>query len=532
MTLSIESLPQDIVDDIVSYLLPDGFKPKEPCDKRTKPSPPLAPLATVSRRLQAAVERLTFKYIEIDSGVLEQFEEVFTVARRPLLTSLTFTAVLPAYDSADAVRAESPADRAANDERYSRSVQDLFRILLSWEVEDPRIIDSRLVLVISHPASPTDSPWPSSFAPWRVEDDSTRKASIHEGRYLHSYIELLHPDKLPVLRRIRELVMLEPRERWWYRNVCPNVPFVLASHMPNLEGIQFTVDDNEERFPDLRKHNRDEAARSIQALSLPNLKRLCLNFLHRRYRNEGASPPVLHEPGPDPLSLAICQLSLNLVDVDVSGVFDLSLLRPLQGLSETSWPNLKYLAIEIHAMTPSGGWYFTGRGPALSTSARSALATSQHTLSTLHEEEFRFLREAEYANLVPFDLFRMKVNEETLAPFIEAYADALSVMPKLKSAALNCQLSVVSPEDNEPCWFNLSFFAPCPNAKEYLPNRRCPKCGDTATRQLITSYLGWVPSEELTVKLRSIQDRFSKEPMVEKDVDTYLMERENYVDSD
>ena len=518
----LESLPQDIIDDIVSYLLPDGFKPEEPCDKRKKPSPPLAPLATVSRRLRAAVERLTFKYIEINSETLEDFERIFTAERRPLLKILTFTAILPSYDEAASMRAETPTERAANDESYSRSVQALFRILHSWEVEDPKINDSRMILVINHPESPSDSSWPLKLSQTQYN---------YETRYFHSYIEFLHLDKLAVLHRVKGLVMVEPGERYGYRNVCPKIPILLASHMPNLESIRVTMDDNEERFPDLRKRNRDEAAQAIRELSLPKLTRAYLTFFHRKYRDETASPPVLHPPGPDPLSSAICQLSLNLVDLEVSGILDISLLQPLQGLNDTSWPSLKYLFIEIQATAPSGAWYFTGRDwtPSSAATQINNFPTSQYTLSTLHEEELNFSREMEYAHLSPYHAFRNRVNEETFVPFIEAYADALFVMPKLRSASLNCEL-VAEPDGDDDegfGWFNISFFAPCSSAQKHPPKTTCPKCGRAATRQLITRYLGWVPSEKLAAKLRSIQDTFSKEPMVEKDMDAFMMEHED-----
>lgn len=522
----MDTLPQDLIDDIVSYLLPSGFKPKEPLDERKKPSPPLAPLATVSRRLQVAVERLTFRYIEISSEGLGRFEDIFTFSRRRFLKSLIFTAILPSYDDAARLRAESPADRAANDASYSQAVQALFRILNSWETEDPKGTDSHMTLVIKHPESPSDLSWPSDLAPWWGVGGPTERCCIHEGRYLHSYIDFLHADELPTLQGVKKLVMLEPGERYGYRNVRPIVPFLLASRMPNLESIELTADDNEKRFPDVRKRNRDEMAQFIRSLSLPNLRHARLKFYHRNYRNEKATPPALHEPGSDPLSLALCQLSLRLVDLVVTGIFDESILRPLQGLSEATWPNLRYLHIEIQATTPSGGWYFTASHEQDAPAARSFPAP-KYTVSTLHEEEFSFLREAQYAHLIPVDTFRNKVNEETLTPFIETFADALSVMPKLRSAALNCQLVATSDEDGELAWFNVAFIAPCSSAKKYPPKLICPGCARGVTRQLVTNYMGWVPSDGLAAKLRGIHDSFSGEPMIEKDVAEYLREQDD-----
>ncbi|KAM5349617.1 hypothetical protein ACJ41O_006122 [Fusarium nematophilum] len=524
----METLPQDIVDHIVSYLLPkDFYKPRKPYAKRKRPSQPLAPLATLSHRLQAAVERLTFRHIKVTSEELAEFGRLFTPARRGLLSNLIFTVILPPYDDAATLRAESPEERAANDRAYTKAIQSLFQFLGSWEKDDLRIVGSLLILSINHPESPSDFPWPSRVAPWgRGHVNEHEQTCIHEGRYLHSYINLLHPESLPVLHRVRKLEMVQPEDRYGHRNVYPKVPIVLASKMANLEAIKICVDDDEKRFPHLRRRNRDEAAHAIRELSLPELKSVDMTFFSRRYRNERVSLPMLHEPGaPDPISSAICDLSLNLVDLEVTGVFDLSVLQPLQGLSETTWPRLKFLDVNIHASTPSGGWYFTHRHATSISTYTTLLPMMPYHESNLHQEQFSFDNEAEYASMIPNDVFRGKASDEALVPFIEAFADALSVMPKLTSAAFNCLLEDDS-FDGDPGWFNITFFAPCGGAKKHPPKMQCPNCNRTDTRQLITMFLGWEPSEELAERLRRIQDAFHTEPMIEKDMIAFLKEHD------
>ncbi|CAM1503349.1 Fc.00g081250.m01.CDS01 [Cosmosporella sp. VM-42] len=522
----MEAIPQDILDDIVSYLLPKDFKPKDSYQKREKALLTLATLAPLSRPFQAAVERLTFKYINIKSDELPELSKLLTPARRYFLASLTFTVTLPPYDSASALTAESPAERAANNECYSQAIHSLFQILRNWEVEDSETVTSHLALAINHPESPSDCPWPSKFAPWSAVSEQSEEC-IHEGRYLHSYIELFNTESLPMLQRVRRLIMLRPEGRYGHRNICPEAPMLLAFRLPNLEVIKLNIDDDEKRFPDIRRRNRDETALALRKLSLPSLKSADVHFFLRRYRNETVSPPILHDLRiPDPLSSALFDFSQNLVDFELTGAFDVSLLRPIQGLSNTPWPRLRFLDVNLHATTPSGDWYFTDRkeeSPVFSSNTRSR-QLSQYGHSDLHKEKFSFVKEAEVANLSPAQVFRGKVNEETLVPFIDAYAEALSVMPKLTSAAFNCEIEDDSFDDGEPGWFSIAYFAPCASAKKHPSRLICPKCNRSATRQLVTSLLDWVPNEELAVKLRGVQDAFRSEPMVEKDMVTFLKE--------
>ncbi|KAF7548925.1 hypothetical protein G7Z17_g6734 [Cylindrodendrum hubeiense] len=526
----MEALPQDLVDQIVSYLLPEDFRPNGPYDKRQRPALPLTPLATLSRRLQASVERLTFKYIKINSDELAEFDQLLTPARRSLLAGLTFTVNLPSYDAAASLRAESPAERAANDDAYSQAIHRLFKTLKAWELEDSKTIACRMALAINNPESPSDRPWPSQTAPWGLTP-GTEDECIHEGRYLHSYIDLLNLEDLPVLDRVKHLTMLNQEDKYGYRQLFPRVSILLAAKMPNLESVRINMDDSERRFPDMRKRNRDDAAHAIRTLSLPELKRADLHFFLRRYRDESISPPILHNPGiPDPLSSAICELSQNLVKLDITGVFDMSLLRPLQGLSETSWPRLRFFDVDFHATTPSGDWYFTSRFPQSPGSSTSeTLPDPQYNHSNLHEEQFSFQREAEYASQSPTDSFRAIPKNDTLVPFIEAYADALSAMPKLVSALFHCQLEDRF-DDGEPGWFSIAYFAACINANKHPPKLVCTNCNRSIDRQLVTSWDGWAPSEELAAKLRGIQDAFSKTPMVVKRIEQYLEENQDLLD--
>ncbi|KAM0424346.1 hypothetical protein ACHAPT_010492 [Fusarium lateritium] len=499
----MDTLPQDIIDHIVSYLLAERFKPR-------KSYPYLylrlsrALLATVSRRLQTAVERWIFRDISINSEELETFSHILTPARRTFLVNLEFIPILPNYDVAASVRAESPAERAANDKSYTQAVHSLLETLKTWEEEDPLTVRYRLKLAINHPQSHSDRAWPGIFPPWKAM--LPKGNCIYEGRYLHSYIDLLRPELLPEVHRVRNLVMLRPGEKDIHRNVCPKVPMMLASRMPNIESVDLSMDDSEERFLDLRRRNRQEASDTMKELSLRELKSARLDFWHRRYRNEATVPPLLHgEDGPDPLSSAICDFSMNLVNLELAGIFDCSILRPL---NKVPWPNLQTLCIQLEPIAPSGEWYFLGSQPSSQPPDRPS---SEISHMNLHDEEFNFRREAAYASQRSVDVFRGRVNEKALAPFIEAYADALSVMPKLVSAKLICNLNLEDETLPEPLSLQIAYFAPGANSETGLVD------ANNNTRQLVTSLLGWVPNADLMDKLRRIQDAYRVEPMRERD---------------
>jgi hypothetical protein len=534
----MNSLPQDILDDILSYLLPapKRFEIRDPYDSRAKAPQRLAPLATVSRRMQASVERLLFRFLRITSDELPRFEQLLTPPRAAALLGLIFVVVLPPYDSIGV--AETPADRAANDERYTDATLSLFRLVRRWEDRDG--ITSRLRLYLNHPESPSDNPYPYYSAPWSIDYDKSRQPgdSIHEGRYMHSHVRLLaEPDDLPVLGRVTRLTMTRPKTKYGYRNLHPKVGLQLAARLPNLEGLRLSLDDDERRFPEIRRQNRDEATAALRALNLPCLKTADVEFHQTRYRNEAVSPDPLHPlSSPDPLSAAFFDFSQNLISLTMTGVFDQSSLHPLRSLADVHWPRLRSIDINLHPTTPSGQWYFTGTPDTnldLGSPSVSKLDPGDH--ARLHEENFSHRKEAEYALMLPWNAFRTTVAEDTLVPYIQAYAEALSAMPQLRAALLSCQLEAMSPlhiDDGEPALFSIAYFAPCGSAQRHPPRFICPNCQRGVSRQLVTMLLGWRPADDLADKLRAIGSAYHPEPMIERDMLDFLREYENDLDDE
>ncbi|KAK2060840.1 hypothetical protein LY76DRAFT_614805 [Colletotrichum caudatum] len=236
--------------------------------------------------------------------------------------------------------------------------------------------------------------------------------------------------------------------------------------MPSLESLKINMDDDEKRFPDIRVRHRNEVAQAIGEPSLP--------------ANERAQPPVPHRTGvPDPLSSAILEFSLNLVTLKLEGRDEV----PSQPL-------------------------YTDQSQAI----------TAH--SDLHLEKFDFHKEAGYASLDPVHVFRSKADDSILPPFVEAYADALLMMPKLNSAALVVQLE--DHIEGEPGWFYISYFAPYKSAHNQHPRLIYPRCNSGVIRQLVTLLLGWEPDEKLAAKLRRAGAEFRAEPMVEMSMAEFM----------
>lgn len=573
----MDRLPQEIYDHIVSYLAPCNLRLKNPYDRKQKKSiqtspylhsstsststsassstsslstiftpssstrsncdehaTRLAPLAIISRKWQRSIERLTFRHIRLCSDELSNFQQILTDStapsstypysqearqqqhrRRHLLKSLTLDIILPPYSRSASKRIETLAERQANDMAYTAAIQELFRILKMWEVEDPSlVVRSRgrsrkgLKLCINHPLSRSDKPyslegeWDNRSSLAGSDDDvesdessSSTRLSIHEGRYFHHHIDLLSPSTLPELNSIGELVMKQPAGRWGFRMTYPKVPYLLAHKMPRLEALDIDVSDNEKRFPELRRRNRLELAAVMQGLELPRLKRAEMLFFQMRWRDQRVVPPVLltmaGEGGKevDPLSCAIRRLAgQGLTDLTVTGVVDQSLFRDCaagenngsgNAGASTNWKKMRRLEINFYETTPAGEWYFTGRPPhdALQPQFHPELWNNNEAEPIIARdvtelgqgfEQFSFAREAGLAGMEPRTVFRSTPCAETMTPLVDAFAEATAGMPNLKSAMLNCTTDVAEfnfaaggeEERTRPDWFMLAYMEP------------------------------------------------------------------------
>ncbi|KAH7032728.1 uncharacterized protein B0I36DRAFT_319931 [Microdochium trichocladiopsis] len=233
---------------------------------------------------------------------------------------------------------------------------------------------------------------------------------------------------------------------------------------------------------------------------------------------------------------------------------------------------MRRLEINFYETTPSGGWYFTGRPPRdalppqfdiddwTTTDGDSGNMVVAQDVSELGDEQFSFAREAGLAAMEPRNVFRTTPCAETMAPLVEAFAEATARMPRLKTAMLNCTTDSAEfnfagggglfAEDGgsgRPDWFVLAYMEPTSPREPAAGRRvdemmdgdaerlsahmttRCRRTRSTSQaavqRQLVTSLMGWQPTKQLQKKLTTVQPDSRAEVVVEKDMDTWLMEQ-------
>jgi hypothetical protein len=166
----MNDLPSSLLEEIISLL--------DPSERR------LSSYYTVSMQLRFAVERHTFRYIELKSTDLERFEEIFwDHRRREALARIDYKIILPSY-----------SDKDLNDEAFIEAVHAIFRILHSWEQSHRATILNWIrgcpIKLDLSVYSPTDRPYQSEdkqqerekLIMWQLEDKDKKFPSLRKLR--------------------------------------------------------------------------------------------------------------------------------------------------------------------------------------------------------------------------------------------------------------------------------------------------------------------------------------------------------------
>ena len=160
----------------------------------------------------------------------------------------------------------------------------------------------------------------------RFEAMIGQRRDLFEHRYNHSLIHLLRPGQLPSLRRISGADFGNPTPG---RNLNMRDVVDLIMKLPCLEGLGFTLHDNEKNYPKIRVTNRHNFAFGLSACSFPFLKTAEITFFHEAPLNQAMRPAnLLNDQNYDPLSTALRQTFSqcpSLTSLTLTGVFDSSL---------------------------------------------------------------------------------------------------------------------------------------------------------------------------------------------------------------
>ncbi|MCJ1348483.1 hypothetical protein MMC31_006715, partial [Peltigera leucophlebia] len=237
-------------------------------------------LSTVSRTWQAAIERHTMRAIHLRSNDLPAFATVFSLGHRRLaLAQLDYDAILPSYSDHQCARFETDRDKRLNNEALTAAIHDLFSLLHSWEQEaassavvgnkNPDEVRTTPTTIggkrgaTARPISLALDVYSLSDAPYRVgvdveeqREDVFRgdREDLFECRYQHSFLRLLRADELPLISRISTFETFT--DTCEERRIEGASMAGMGAKMPNLETVAWWVDDNEKKYPEVRRMHR------------------------------------------------------------------------------------------------------------------------------------------------------------------------------------------------------------------------------------------------------------------------------------
>lgn len=594
----MEALPQELIDKIVEHVYTE--RDDLPYHPTVSPQPPgnsQVALACISRRWQYAFERQSFRSLQIKSdelenfgaskipsylsiqfpqmkstsGLLSSFEGAYERAarrswgyhakghalksdcvetvtnsgfqvvrekRRNHLQILDLTIILPPCSEDNTHLFEQESDRQVNDEAFSRAFHHLFRILSTWTRSDARKEALSLRLQDIHcPSDPDLEMWPPEIV----------------DRQRYSYICLRRAEDLPLVPIISGFDM---RMNSLKRRIAPRTGVELLARMPMVSWAFLPMPDTEDRYPALRRRNREDLASVLRSQSLPSSldEDLAIDIESHAGANQTWNPTNLlsYDGQPDPVSSAIWESTskLNgLRHLKIEGSFDHSLLWPGPLTTRASsipptipmpfWQSITRMVIHFDLRTPSGEWYFRAPDgidvhdpPFFDSSQPEAefepvdrdvleremppgynLGDSRESLA-LHR--FQWSSNSLNSGKAPFWVFRLVPEEHLLFPMIEAWARAVSQMPKVTRAILRTDLQLPLVESGIPSHYrwSLKYISPCQCSRCSDPNsfvregRRETHCSGRTVRGLLFHTLTWRPDGNLLELLRGIGSRY------------------------
>ncbi len=228
-----------------SHFCPEG----QTRSGRRKSRPCPAQYATISNKFNVAIERGTFKSLNIKSEELETLAQTLTPNRQGLLQYLGYSVLLPPIDTAVSERFERPAETKAVSKLFSVHMNGLFDTLRHLD----GLKDLWLCLLDVAHSSRTDDNEMLLFE----ENDE-----LGYYRYLRSRTNLLRPDTPPQLKCISHLTLGS-----WERTPTSSAPLDLAARMPKLVTLYLEANGAEIPYPGLLREDRHSLATTLKLRS-------------------------------------------------------------------------------------------------------------------------------------------------------------------------------------------------------------------------------------------------------------------------
>jgi hypothetical protein len=284
---------------------------------------------------------------------------------------------------------------------------------------------------------------------------------------------LLGPETLPDISLVRSLniqngapVGMEDGYKQWpsVRKIDWRIILDLAGKLPRLERLVCRIGGDEwpcrlkckiarhfmHDWEGPRRDSRRDFAKALEYLNIPSLRNIDLDFInplnlavsldHRKKLPDLVFPALFDDFSSN---LRICSSQLR--RMNLRGVFDTNLFWPSEGdLATPTWPHLESLSVMFHVSTPSGGWYFEGLQNEKAPSKGFQITEAHYPPFSTKSKDKRMDRKVDHIQWEMYRqaVFRVVPNEDTLVPFLTAFAKAAVRMPSLKQAALWCPLQI------------------------------------------------------------------------------------------
>ncbi|KAI0548365.1 hypothetical protein F4679DRAFT_596793 [Xylaria curta] len=328
----MDELSQELVDHIVFFASVFSVE--------------LSRLATVSRMFQRLVERLSFSYLSIKAtdAEIDEFKRIWNPRRRLLLRVLSVNVPVrhpPCNDIPNTANKYIQVDVRATMAPLLR----LWNFLSSaWDEMALEEGNVTLELLLIHSAN-----WEEHgllFLPIDLTADA-------EG---------FQP--LPFVRKFS----FESDPYYWH----PRMLVALASRMPNLEGIYGDFECAEQgwgRYYSIDKQCLSELVQIIKVKCLPSSVKnfVCHLKTPTIFTIAQLLPRLIEHNTPDPVGLAMRELTRHCDNISISGSFGPSLFEPpmsvLVAEAQPCWQSTTRLRVKMSVYYPDGSWLFRPREP-------------------------------------------------------------------------------------------------------------------------------------------------------------------------
>jgi hypothetical protein len=477
----MNDLPPELIDRISFFLEHDDLK-------RTLFVSP--PFQAAAERYSGAFASFTFDNDEVHNEV---FISNYSGRRLRYLRYIELHTEFPRLqpwdaDPYDLSCRESLAELLAKDESFTKQVRRLFEIVKKAENNANLAHDGSGEIQLT------------ILTPIRWVDPSFCRHRVSSAWRVH----LLRPEDLPDLYSIRGLSICNPElstkidgDRCAISRLDWRVLVDVASRLPNLEYLGSRLGIEEWRLPEAdvaRRHfeydfegcakdSRTGFANSLAKVRLPaTLRNVQLDFLNdlgeHLHAEEGGGPDLVSPATHDLFSSSLRILASNLRRLDLRLKSDPTLFWPAQ--DSASFPNLEFLHVMFHPMTPSGSWYFLG------VDGKGGDDVGFHVTNTMYppldpsdplDANWHFEDIVDATDSPVY--FRQVPNEETMHPFLEAFAVAAGKMHALRA------FSLWSPLAHGVAW-GIAYARPGERATLY-----CPSDDFSSSRQLWWKVRHW-----------------------------------------